>query len=205
APQLGDKLVVWFIYVGNDLYDNLQPNLLHYRRPFVRRVKHTDAWEIVTSHISPTKWPYNIERQVSAHREMLTHTYTSTFISQRAYSACDFLIEQGKHICSRAGARLVVMTIPDILELSPEGIKRLSSYCADSTSFDPDMADKKIDQICARLEVPFIPAKSYLALEDYNRGDRHWNARGHRRVGQVLSELYDVDVSLAQPPQPAQR
>ena len=34
ASQLQGKLVVWFIYVGNDLYENLQPNMQDYRTPF---------------------------------------------------------------------------------------------------------------------------------------------------------------------------
>ena len=52
--QLRDKLVVWFIYLENDLFDNLMPNLLHYRMPFVRSSNGKDEWHIVTHHISPT-------------------------------------------------------------------------------------------------------------------------------------------------------
>ena len=55
APQLQGKLVVWFIYFGNDLYDNLAPDMYGYRTPFVREAN--GAWEMVTHHISPDKWP----------------------------------------------------------------------------------------------------------------------------------------------------
>ena len=41
SSQLAGKLVVWFIFVGNDLHDNLTPNMYHYRMPFVREVNGT--------------------------------------------------------------------------------------------------------------------------------------------------------------------
>src|SRR5215210_5076791 len=34
--RIHGKLVVWFIYYGNDLYDNLMPDLRGYRKPFLR-------------------------------------------------------------------------------------------------------------------------------------------------------------------------
>src|SRR5438067_4881237 len=43
------KLVVWFVYYGNDLFDNLMPDLRGYRKPFVRENAVTADWEIVSS------------------------------------------------------------------------------------------------------------------------------------------------------------
>jgi len=63
SVQLTGKLVVWFVYFGNDLYENLQPNLERYRMPFVRSFNGTGDWEIVTSHINATKWPFSSERR----------------------------------------------------------------------------------------------------------------------------------------------
>ena len=57
SSNLSGKLVVWFIFVGNDLHDNLVPDMYHYRMPFVREVNGTGSWEFVTSHVSPVKWP----------------------------------------------------------------------------------------------------------------------------------------------------
>ena len=53
APSLRGKMIVWFIYYGNDLSDNLVPDLRGYRRPFVREDKTRGDWEIVTHHVNP--------------------------------------------------------------------------------------------------------------------------------------------------------
>jgi hypothetical protein len=35
SADLFDRLIVWFIYYGNDLYDKLTPHMRQYRAPFV--------------------------------------------------------------------------------------------------------------------------------------------------------------------------
>ena len=62
APSLKGKLVVWFVYFGNDLYDNLAPEMSGYRTPFVARTEDAD-WSIITRHISPSKWSVSSGRQ----------------------------------------------------------------------------------------------------------------------------------------------
>ena len=57
APKLRGRLVVWFIYCGNDFYDNLAPDLHGYRRPFVREARPDGGWEIVTDHVRSEPWP----------------------------------------------------------------------------------------------------------------------------------------------------
>jgi len=195
SSQLRDKLVVWFIYIGNDLYDNLRPNELHYRRPFVRQVPSQSAWEIVTSHISLERWPYNPDRHIDEYQKMLGNTYSPTFISQRAYAACEFLIAEGKKICTRAGAQLIILTIPDLFELTQQGLERLSTYSPDPPSFDAELPNRNIRDACAKVGVPFVTAKTYLDVSDYSHGDRHWNEKGHRRIHQILSDLHhDYDL-----------
>jgi hypothetical protein len=56
APQLAGKLVVWFVYHGNDLFDNLQPNVFQYRTPFVRERHDGRGWEVVTEHVRRSPW-----------------------------------------------------------------------------------------------------------------------------------------------------
>jgi hypothetical protein len=52
ADRLADKTVIWLVYSGNDLVDNLRPAMATYRMLFVR--EHDGTWEIVTDHVSPT-------------------------------------------------------------------------------------------------------------------------------------------------------
>jgi hypothetical protein len=67
--NLTDKLVVWFICISNDFYDNLQLNMQGYKSPFLRRINGSEEWEIVTSHLSPMKWLYNEDRDQARMRK----------------------------------------------------------------------------------------------------------------------------------------
>src|SRR5690606_22804464 len=66
AGHLEGKLVVWLIYHGNDLYENLCPNLDHYRMPFARETGGSDGWEIASEHVSVEPWPYPSKREYLA-------------------------------------------------------------------------------------------------------------------------------------------
>ena len=191
SSHLSNKLVVWLICAQNDLFDNLKPHMNNYRTPFVRQVNDTENWEIVTSHITSAKWSfYNFDRHMREHRDLMSNLYSETFLSRRAYAACEFLIREGKSLCNHADARLVVMTIPDILELNQPGLERLSSWSADPKTFDPDLPHIKIREICNKLDVPILSLKDHTDIHDYNQGDRHWNEKGHRKVGEVVCGIY---------------
>lgn len=190
APQLRGKLVVWFICLGNDLYDNLQPNMQSYRVAFVREVNGEEGWEIVTRHITPSMWPYNVDRdQERVRNGRYTAAFGTTSLSRRVYSACDFLIEKGRDACAEAGARLVIMTIPLMSQFKRSVWDRSLSRFGDPTSFDPDLPDQKLAEICRKLGVPFVAGKDYLDVGDYISEDGHWNRRGHRRIAQLLWSL----------------
>ena len=190
SSMLKGKLVVWLIYYGNDLYENLTPHMCNYRAPFIREVDGSGDWEVVTNHISPSQWPSDLVRQGRIYYEKLSELCTPSFMSERAYSACEFLLRKGQEVCIQAGARLVVMTIPEVTQLSQDGLNRLSSLAPDPKVFDPDLPDQSIKQICANLDVPFVALKDHLDAGDYKNNDCHWNRRGHRRVSDLLSTLY---------------
>lgn len=192
APQLAAKLVVWFIYFGNELYENLVPDMCNYRMPFLRAINGAGDWEIVTSHVSPAKWFYPAELRADRtdYYAKLAQICSPTFLSDRAYSACEYLLRRGRDICRQVGAELAVMTIPETTQLSRDGLRYLLSRGGDPKSFDPDFPDRKIGDICRTLGVPFIPGKSHLDVSHYKIYDPHWNERGHQRVSEVLSAFY---------------
>jgi hypothetical protein len=203
SSQLRDKLVVWFFYLGNDLYENLMPDMKGYRTPFVRQVNGAGDWEIVTSHINPTKWSYTSKPRSYLH--ILAQLCTPAFLSQRAFAACEFLIKEGNMVCRQAGAQLVVVSIPDPSQLSESGLELLASRSRDIKRFDPDFPDRQIGAICRKWGVPFVAAKEHVDIGDYKEDDVHWNKQGHQRVSKLLSSLYhdhwseqkDVDVLKA--------
>jgi len=138
SSRLRGKLVVWFIFLENDLYGNLMPNLQTYRSPFVRAVNGNGQWELVRDHLTRTNWNHT-----SGHFyfNALARLCGPTPLSERAYSACEFLIESGSEVCRKEGARLVVMTIPSTKQLSRRGLKILRSHSSDNSVIDPDFPD----------------------------------------------------------------
>lgn len=189
APRLARKLVVWFIYHGNDLYDNLSPFMGPYRTPFVRERRDGTGWEIVTSHLSPAPWRYSAGRYRDWQR-VLASLYRPTFLADRAYAACDFLLGEAKKVCDGVGARLVVCTLPSPLALGSLA-SRLAQHSDHPEAFDPDLPDRKISDSCRAHGIPFVAAKPHLSPRDYQLPDDHWNERGHRQVAEILRRLHE--------------
>jgi hypothetical protein len=188
---LRGKCVVWFIFLGNDLLDNLEPSMEHYRIPFVREGAETREWEIVTSHIDPAPWPIVSRRYRGPNYDRLTKLFTPTFVGERAFSALEYLIGEGASVCKNAGARLIVMTIPDPKTLEKKGLDILYPHGADVDAFDPDLPDRKIRAICQRLNLPFVAGRDHFGAEHYKKYDDHWNRSGHTRMANLLINLYE--------------
>jgi hypothetical protein len=188
---LHGKCVVWFIFLGNDLLDNLEPSMEHYRIPFVREHAEARGWEIVTSHIDPAPWPIVARRYRETNYDRLTKLFTPTFVSNRAFSALEYLIGEGASVCKKAGARLIVMTIPDLKTLDKKGLDLLYAHGADVDSFDPDLPDRTIRAICHRLNLPFVAGTDHFGAEHYKKYGDHWNRLGHNQMANLLINLYE--------------
>jgi hypothetical protein len=190
SSQLRNRLVIWFICLENDLYDNLLPNKPNfYRTPFVRSPNGRDDWEVVTSHVSPTKWP--CASTPRPYYPMLAKLCTQCSLSQRVFSACNFLVKEANVICQQAEAQLVVVTIPNKNQLSQRGQKFLASYLGEINEFDADFPDQKIGEICRLWNIPFMPSKRVLEASDYKEYDTHWNEQGNKKIAKMLSHLYE--------------
>ena len=186
APELADKLVVWFIYHGNDLADNVYPAFNEYRSPFVRRGE-SGEWEIVTCHVDGSRWTIN-EREGGM--EAFIEICTDTPQSRRAFEACEYLIRRGRDVCRQAGARLVVMSIPDLSPLARLALARALEKSENADRFDETVPDRELAEICARAEVPFVALRDHMGSDDYLVRDFHWSPRGHRKVARVIHDLY---------------
>jgi hypothetical protein len=189
--SLQSKLVVWFIFYGNDLYDNLAPDLRGYRKPFVRETGDNGDWEIVSLHVTRERWPLVTQGRMKGenHLPKLAEICSDSFLAGRAYNACEFLIGEGKQICDDVDAQLFVVSIPDAMQLTRRGQDMLRNLGADPRSFDSDLPDKKIGSICQRLGVGFLAGTSFLDISCYKTNDCHWNEKGHRTVHETLVRL----------------
>src|SRR5947207_94737 len=189
--SLHRKLVVWFIYYGNDLFDNLMPDLRGYRKPFVRENGVSEEWEMVSSHVAPEQWPVIHEGRMQGqhHNPKLAELCSETFLAKRAYAASEYLIGKGKQICDEVEAQLVVVGIPDAIQLTTTGRQNLKALGGESTSFDADRPDKELARICDRRGVQFQAGKTFLDAGCYKINDCHWNEKGHRRVCEAVNAL----------------
>jgi hypothetical protein len=188
--ELGDrlrgKLVVWMVYVENDLKDNLEPHANRYRVPFLRKPPLGD-WEIHDAHVSPEPWNCS---GVLSHHAMLSAFCTPGPIAERAYSACKWLVSKASDRCRHFGAELAVIAVPHRVQLSEAGLSRLVALSPNHDAFDPDMPDREFRALCASLSVPFVAGRAEFMFADYKRREGiHWNRRGHRRMARILEQL----------------
>src|SRR4029079_3590617 len=116
------------------------------------------------------------------HMPKLAELCSDTFIAKRAYPACEHLIRSGKELCDQAGASLVVMGIPDAMQLTAEGRRQLKSLGGDPPSFDATKPDQIIGAMCEGMGVEFVTGASFLDVGCYKTNDCHWNEKGHRKV-----------------------
>jgi len=184
--RLAGKLVVWLVFYGNDLVDNLNPHFGRYRTPFVRWRDEDSGWEIVTEHVRAERWPFDPRSWTSEIGELCS----PTFKAERAFSACDFLLERAGKVCESAGARLAVMGVQEVQLLDPMRRERFRRQAPDPASFDPQLPDRRLRESCERQGVPFVALSEVLGIQDHLLNDCHWTPRGHLRVARVLEGLY---------------
>jgi len=188
AQRLDGKLVVWFVCLENDLEDNLAPAMGIYRSPFVRPSRQRGEWEIAQQHVGPSPWRWS----VWGGKRLLPYLCAPGPLADRVYAGCDYLIRRAAAACSRVGAQLVLVTIPDPTQLTVEGRATLAALSGSLDACDADLPDKRIAESCHRHDVPLIVGKDHLSGLDYKPIEGlHWNARGHRRMAEVIGQVYE--------------
>jgi hypothetical protein len=187
APSLAGKLVVWLLYYGNDLYDNLSPEMSGYRTPFLARSGNREAeWEIVNHHVTDEPWTSSGRRETA---RQLADLHSDTELARRAFSACAHLVEQAREACKHAGASLVVVGLPTPRVLSPRWLERIAAHASGERSLDPSLPDRELARICQQADVPFVAGRDHFTVGHYRPVDDHWNERGHRVMRELLSGL----------------
>lgn len=197
APELNGKTVVWLVYLGNDLADNLRPEMDGYRTPFLRRAEESGQWRIHRDHLDPRPWTF--PTRLRAH-ELFMEIATGAHLGRRAFDAAEHLVGEARDVLESAGARLVVVSVPDLSRLSKRWMKDAVTARPDLADWDPALPDRELADICRRLGVAFLPLASRLSESDYRDFDVHWNEEGSRKVGAIIAQLHTDPT-----PEPAER
>jgi hypothetical protein len=192
APRLTGKSVVSFVFLGNDLLENLLPSHHHYRMPFVRENPVEPGWQIVTSHLGFRYWRYVPEafRDSQVWMRMRADLYRSSPLARRAYGAHQHLIRQAADVCRDAGAFLTVMTIPDPAEVRPGELREIFRHSADPGSCDANFPETTNERMCAEEGVSFLAGRRLFESRHYKAIDPHWSEEGHRRIAEILQCLH---------------
>ncbi len=195
ADRIEGKLVVWLVYLGNDLEDNLYPASGRYRQPFVRFGPEDGRWTIVRSHLRPDRWSVSSqEGGPSGYVELCC----GGFPLNRALAAFEYLARRAARTCARAGSRLVVATVPEASRVARREIEAAVSRLAHPEAFDEERLERGVEEVCRDLGISSLRLGDYLGRAEYLRHDYHWNARGHRRVASVLEALNERERSREQ-------
>ena len=177
--RLGERLrgrhVVWLVYTGNDLTDNLYPDLGTYRMPFVR-ARADGGWEVVTDHVSPEPWTFGGPPRPN--RRLFAELATPGHYSDRVFGAAAHLVAEAARTCAAVDASLALVTTPPaMLVCDPDGLRRLG---ATPERVDLDLPDRRLADLARQQGLPFVPLGPQLRPEHYFQDDMHWNAAGHR-------------------------
>ncbi len=195
APRMRGKVAVWFIYLGNDLTDSLAANIEGYRIPFVREVKETGSWEIVTSHLSPSFWPSGARYHHATFYQRVAKIFVPGPFSARVFSACEYLIGEAERVTRAAGTRLAVVSIPSKNMIVKEDMGKLTKELPANTRLELDYPDRQLREICRRFDVHFVAGKDHLHRGHYRQAESHWTRTGSKRVSRgTRRDLLEVHV-----------
>jgi hypothetical protein len=185
--RFAGKPVIWMIYAGNDLYDNLRPNYGRYRMPYVRY--RDGQWAIHTSHVSEEPWP--IPDEPRSYPKELARMCTPGPESDRALDAATYLIERAGEVCRAVGSELTILSVPRRSQIDQKLLPELRANSLDPENFDPRRPDTVMGAAAAARGIPFVALSDHLVADDYQSRDIHWRPRGNRKVGHLLNDLLD--------------
>ncbi len=194
AARLHGKSVIWFVCLENDLQDNLVPELRRHRAPFARRDVVTGQWGIAHDHVTAKPWTCSDQDP----RRLFPRMCVPGPLADRAYSACDYLIERANTACRAHDVQLAIVTVPDPRQLTVAGRAELARCSGAQADCDASLPDRRLADICALHDVLLVAGATHLTRHDYKRREGiHWNGRGHRRMAGVVRRVADALRSAA--------
>ncbi|NNF28981.1 MAG: hypothetical protein HKN73_17280, partial [Gemmatimonadetes bacterium] len=124
------------------------------------------------------------------HFENYVEICSGTDLSRRVFSACAHLIREAADLAQSVGSGLVVVTVPELSPLAQGQLEQALAQPGAGEGYDASRPDRRIEEICREVGIPFIALADELGPEDYLEKDVHWNASGHLKVHDALRRIW---------------
>lgn len=186
ADKLKGKDLGWFICFENDLYDNMFPyHSTSYSTPFVKKNGRDHTWQVIKDHIS-NKAGNKILDQHRQYLDFYEKMGSRNALSNRAFSAARYLVNEAAQICGAHDIALHVIGIPYKDHLNKD---KSSISSNGQQNFNKDYIDNQFIEICNDSEIPYYSLRDWLNINDFKRYDSHWNEKGNKKVAKFLKRL----------------
>lgn len=190
TTELKGKLVIWFVYTGNDFRESIRPSSYGFWFPFVFFNNEKGKWQIRTDHINPKKLPFNFEKGYKNSIPELADLFSKNYLSDYAYSAFEYLANEAKMHCDAHGAKFAVVPIPLNWILDGNYTYKIKRFSSNPEDFSVQYPEEQMGRICERLGITFQPTFDYFVRKDYLPRDLHWSVSGNEKAANIIDELY---------------
>jgi len=189
ARELKGKLVIWFIFTGNDYREAIRPTSYGRHSPFVFYDNETKSYKIRTDNVNPKKLPFNFEKGYNTSMPELADLYYKNYLSDYAFGAFEYLAEEAKRHCEENGAKFAIATIPLCWVFDKQSARKITCHCSAPERFSPKYPDEQTAAICNRLTIPFRAGTNIFTRNDFLQNDFHFSPLGNRTTAALIDEL----------------
>lgn len=190
TAELHGKLVIWFVFTGNDYREAIRPTSYGYHFPFVYYDEKTQSYKMRTDNIHPKKLPFNFERGYKTSVPELADLYYKNYLSDYAFGAFDYLTAEAKKHCESYGAKFAIITIPLWWLFDEQSAGKIKRYCSNIEKFSAHYPDERAAEICKRHHIPFRPGNSHFNRKDFLPNDFHFSRLGNQKAAHIIDDLY---------------
>lgn len=190
TSELKGKLVIWFVFTGNDYREAIRPTSYGYHFPFTFYDNETGSYKIRTDNISPKKLPFNFEKGYKTSAPELADLYYKNYLSDYAFGAFEYLVKEAKNHCDKNGAKFAIVTIPLWWVFDENMSHKIKRHCSDEKRFSPRYPDERSAEICKRHDITFRAGTDHFIREDFLPSDFHWSRPGNIKAAKIIDELY---------------
>ena len=188
--EIKGKLVIWFIFTGNDYREAIRPTSYGRHSPFVFYDNTTKSYKIRPENINPRKLPFNFEKGYSTSMPELADLYYKNYFSDYAFGAFEYLAEEAKKHCEIHGATFAITTIPLWWVHDEKAVRKVKRYCSNEEKFSPSYPDQKSEEICKSYDISFCSGAHFYQRADFLPNDFHWSRLGNKTAAKIIDKLH---------------